>query len=527
MSRAKSQGVFSLIKSMTKNEKRYFKVMMSRSGSSEDKKVLMLFDEMNLMEEYNEALLLKKIPLLKSSQLSNTKAYLTEKILQSIRQFNISKLTDIQIREQLDFAEILFERRLLGQGLNCLKKAKKLAEANENLELLLEAIRLEKNFLLESIDGDNITMVDDIIAQIRRINAQINNINIFSHLTLKLDYHFAKIGGVRSEKDYLEVKKVFDGQLPEVKEEDLSVIEKIYLYNLYIGYYFYILEYVQGYDYARKLVTIFDNSPELVKNKLEIYLKSLNHLLNATFRLFKYDEFVEAFDKLRYIGNSDEVYLHENMRIRWKKYWYNHEINSFFMQGEFTKGLEYLCNDCKIEEFLHEIDNHGKLVLYYKIACMHFGAGDFNQAVKWLNRIINEPNPSIREDLHCFARILHLISHYELGNDDIISYYIVSTYRFLLKKDDLHLFQKYIIKFLKNLDKGVDSRELLQMFRELKGNLLPLMNSHFEQRAFYYFDIISWLESKIEQLPVEEVVKRKFRVLYPERAGWDADSRSA
>lgn len=514
MSRASSSGVFSLIKSMSKNEKRYFKLNMTRSGSSEDKKVLWLFDEINKMEVYQDESLVKPSSPIKSSQLSNMKAYLTEKILQSIRQFNITRLTDIQIREQIDFAQILFERRLFNQGLNCLKKAKKLAESNENLELLLEAIRLEKSFLLETIDNDNISMVDEIIEQIRKINGQINNINVFSHLTLKLDYYYTKIGGVRNEKDYREVKAFFESQIPHIQEDSLSVIEKIYLYNLYIGYHFYVLEYAKGFIYSKKLVRIFNDNPELIYSKTEIYLKALNHFLNATFRLTKYKDFKVVLEQLRSIGTMDGLIIHDNLMIRWKKYLYNHEIADYFMQGEYTRGVEYMFNECCIEKFLGEIDNHACLVFYYKIACLYFGAGNFNQAVKWLNKIINEPNPFIREDLHCFARILHLISLYELGNTDVINYFIISTYRFLLKKDDLHMFQKYILKFLKNLNKGVSNKELMEMFVELKANLLPLMKSHFEQRAFYYFDIISWLESKIEKLPVEEIVKRKFKASF-------------
>ena len=51
------------------------------------------------------------------------------------------------------------------------------------------------------------------------------------------------------------------------------------------------------------------------------------------------------------------------------------------------------------------------------------------------------------------------------------------------------------------------------MFAELKTQLLPLKDSRFEGRAFYYFDIISWLESKIEKKPVEEIVQRKFGIV--------------
>jgi hypothetical protein len=35
-------------------------------------------------------------------------------------------------------------------------------------------------------------------------------------------------------------------------------------------------------------------------------------------------------------------------------------------------------------------------------------------------------------------------------------------------------------------------------------------NHPFEKRAFLYLDIISWLESKIENRPVQAIIRQKF-----------------
>ena len=140
---------------------------------------------------------------------------------------------------------------------------------------------------------------------------------------------------------------------------------------------------------------------------------------------------------------------------------------------------------------------------------MYFGAGLYNHCLRWLNKIINIPNVDIREDIHCFARIINLICHYELGNFDVIKYYIISTYRFLWKRDDLRMFQKFILKFLKDLNNDVNESELVGRFSTLKNQLEPIENSAYEKRAFIYFDIISWLESKIEGTTVQETMMSK------------------
>ena len=76
--------------------------------------------------------------------------------------------------------------------------------------------------------------------------------------------------------------------------------------------------------------------------------------------------------------------------------------------------------------------------------CLYVGDDNYGQSLIWLNRIINSEKDDLREDIHGFARILQLICHYELGHVDVIEYYVRSTYRFLLKTENLQLFQKYI-----------------------------------------------------------------------------------
>jgi hypothetical protein len=511
--RVKSKSLFELIKSLNKNEKRYFKVINAGSGIGEDKKILILFDYLSAQEDFNEDNLLKKEKSIKPEQLSNLKAYLFEKILQSIRQYNSSKISDIRIREQIDFAQILFEKRLYSQGIKCLNKAKKLACNSNNLELQLEIIKFEKSILMQTIDHDNINKVDRIISEARSINAQINNINNFSNLEIKLNSFYTKIGFIRDETDFLSVKEFFKNNIPEYKEEDLSLIEKIHLYRLYIGYYFFVQDFLNGYTFASKLVSLFESSEELIRNSMESYIKSLNSLLIAQNKLLKYHEFVITNEKLQSIDKIAGINLNENIRIRLKKYYYIHQINKFFMTGEFDQGVNFIIEE-KAEDvqlLIEMLDKHSALIMNYKIACLYFGAGDFHTAIKWLNKIINIPQVDIREDLHCFARIINLICHYELGNNDVINYYILSTYRFLLKKEDLHLFQKFILLFLKNLNRATeaDQHEMRDRFTKLKMQLLPLVSSEYEKRVFIYFDIISWLESKVEQKSVQEVIMKK------------------
>ena len=510
MPRVKSRNLYDLVKTLNKNEKRYFKMMAASSSQNEDKKMLQLFEYINKSEQFDEENIVRKVPALKAEQLSNLKAYLYYKILQAVRQYNGAKLLDIQIRELIDFAQILFERRLYAQGINCLKKAKKMAATYDNLELQLEIIKLEKSVLMHTI-GDDVDKVDTIITEVKNINTQINNINIFSNLSIKLNSYYTKIGYIRGENEFLRVKEFYLSNIPKYKEEELSNIEKIHLYKLYIGYYFFIQDFHNGHLYSQKMVALFEENPHMIKIHTESYIKALNNLLIGQYKLFRFNEFEETNRKLHSIEKNHALRINESMRIRLLKYYYMHEINRYYMMGEFDKGVEFIMNRSEeLDHLLEGMDKHSSLILTYKIGCLYVGASNHRQGIKWLNKIINETNIDIREDLHCFARIINLICHYELGNFDVINYYIISTYRFLLKKDDLHLFQKFILNFLKDLNKEMGNKDLVDRFARLKSQLIPLVNSAYEKRAFIYFDIISWLESKIEKRPVQDIIRDKF-----------------
>ena len=84
----------------------------------------------------------------------------------------------------------------------------------------------------------------------------------------------------------------------------------------------------------------------------------------------------------------------------------------------------------------------------------------------------------------------------------ILESLIKSTYKFLIKMEDLYLVQKEMIKFLKQLG-DIYPQEIKAAFKELHAKLKVLENDPYERRAFLYLDVLSWLESRIENKSVE------------------------
>ncbi len=74
--------------------------------------------------------------------------------------------------------------------------------------------------------------------------------------------------------------------------------------------------------------------------------------------------------------------------------------------------------------------------------------------------------------------------------------------------NDLHEVQKLMIKFVRNLG-NIYPNELKENFKSFHKELKPYENDPYERRAFLYLDILSWLESKILNIPISKIIQQK------------------
>ena len=119
MPKIQKDNLFDLIKSLSKSEKRQFSLYAGRLGVNDQAKFMQLFAILDKQNQYNEAQILEHKSISKK-QLSNLKGHLYKQILISLRLNPIHQNIRLQIREQLDFATILYHKGLFGQSLKML-----------------------------------------------------------------------------------------------------------------------------------------------------------------------------------------------------------------------------------------------------------------------------------------------------------------------------------------------------------------------------------------------------------------------
>jgi hypothetical protein len=511
-----SDALFQLIKSLEKSEKRNFKLYIKRNSSSEDLKSIQLFDALDKMEDYDEAQLLNKNKNLRKQQLSNAKAHLYREILSSLRLIRHEENIDIQLHEQLDFARILYNKGLYYQSLRTLDRIKENARTHNQVTFLLQVLFFEKTIEALHITRSMQDRADQLATEVNAVNDRLQLISRLSNLSLELYSWYIRNGVARNERDEEAVQEFFEKHLPEDQSQCQGFYERLYLYQSFCWYAFIRQDFLLYYRYTQKWVDLFEKEPFMVVIETSHYIKGMHNLLSAHFDLLNDQKFRETLRQFEAFSESDIVRNNVNNRIQTFVYLYISKINQHFIDGTFTDGLALVPYiEEKLKEYWIYLDRHRILVFYYKIACLYFGSGDYEMTIVYLNKIINW-KVDLRTDLQCYSRLLHLIAHYELGNFQLLEYLIKSVYRFMAKMGNMSLVEEEIFGFLRKSFKLSPDR-LRPEFGKLVEKLKKYEKNRFETRAFLYLDIISWLESKIRQVPVQDVIREKY--LRGERRG--------
>ncbi len=513
MAKAKNDALFSLIKSLTQTEKRHFKLFVKRSGNTDEVKFIKLFDAMDSMKKYDDKEILKRVPSIKKVQLSNQKAHLYRQILSSLRQYHIGQNMDIQLRENLDHAKVLYNKGFYKQALKMLDKTKVLAKETKHFTIALEVMEFEKlieaQYITRSIESRAETLSNEVLETTEIIKSS----HQLSNLTLNLYSLFLKQGYAKNQKEFDDVNSYFQSNLPDVKFEHLTFYEQLYYYQAHVWFNKIVQNFPNVYKHSLAWVQLFQANPEMIIKQPVHYVKGYRNLLGALFQLQYYSKFCEVLTEVEALSNDKQIVQNLNTEVLIFQFLYISKINKHFMEGSFDEGVQLIPELTeKLEIYKAKIDPERVLMMYYKIASLYFGNANYRKAIFYLNQIIFYQDVKLREDIHCFARILNLIAHFEDGQDYQLEYQIKSTFQFIGKMNDQQAVQKEIIAFLRITGK-ITPDQLKDEFIKLYNRLLPLSEDMYERRPFFYLDILSYLKSHIENRPVQEVVKDKFEEL--------------
>lgn len=488
--------LFILIKSLTRSEKRQFTLYVNRLQNNADAKFISLFNAMDKMEEYDEQVILKQ-KITSKQQLSNLKANLYKAILASLRMNPSKKNVRIQIREQLDFATILYQKGLHKQGLKILDKAKQIALDVEEKSLALEIIELEKviesQYITRSITG----RADELIAQSNDLIIQNYYATKLSNLSLKFYNEMLTSGYAKSEEDRQELITRFSDQLLDIDVKVLNFREKLWYFKAHVWLCFLIQDYHNAYKYAKLWVTLFYEHPKMIQSHPIWYLKGNSYLFKILLLFKSVDKYIYWNAKL-----EEQLALEsfpQSMNIDSQRFLlqFSNKLNIEFIQQTYNGSLLFVKQLQRgLNEYVNMIDEHHFHILYFKVASLYFGYKKYDDSLAYTERILNKSDYSVQEDLLFHTRILSLMAQYESGKDQHYEDFIKAN-RALMKKmkNKTQIHDTFMSLFEGLLGASVkDQKVVLERFvKETE----ELYTNRFYVRSILYIDVLNWAKKKI------------------------------
>ncbi len=510
MSNRPADILFQLIHSLEKSEKRHFKLYIKRSSAREELKIVQLFDILDRMTEYDEKAILKKMPSVTKPQLANLKTHLYKQILAALRLLKTSDSLDLQLNEQFDYAHILYKKGLFYQSLRILERARDIARNNHKLFFLPQIIALEKRIESLNITHSMGDKAEVLANESKEINQHVSMVSGLSDLAIRMYSWFIKNGHSRNKEDEKVITKFFKENLPDGALQQTGFYERLYLYQSYTWFAFIRQDFLMYYRYAQKWVDLFEENHLMKRVETGNYIKGLHNRMNAHFDLRNYEKFDIDLKNFEAFAKTPRVKEHDNFRVQCFIYITTAKINQHFMLGTFKEGLKLVP---QIEERLKEdhlfIDEHRILVIRYKIAMLYFGSEKYDECIDYLQMIINGSS-EMRTDLQCYARLLHLMAHYELGNLELMDSLTRSVYRFMSKMKNLTFVEQEIFRFVKN-SFTLSAKDMKNELQKLLEKLKTVEKDRYQTRSFAYLDIISWLESKVQRSSMSNIIHNKYQ----------------
>jgi hypothetical protein len=508
-----SESLFQLIKSMGKAEKGYFKKYASMHTIGEKNNYVKLFDAIEKQaaksDVYNEDKIKKQFDDKFIRQLPVVKNYLYKVILESLQLFNSEDGTETQVRDLTEQYDILYGKVLFKQAGELLKKAKTIAIENEMFPELINILSREKILARIIMEPNEFELASKrIYEEELRVLEKMKNVTDYSEFRSQL-IKFVSIFGsgfVRNEDEKKQLHDFLAHPLLESEERAITSRTKRFFYQYRANLYLYLGDIETSYAYQMKHLRLSEEGAE--KNLRKLYLMTaLNNVLTLQIRLKKYDECEETLLKIKNFEKIYNTILNENEKAFRLYSVIATEVPLRMVKHEYELGLESVK---ALEEPLNKYDmmlNAGwRMVCYYLLGSYYFLLEDFVKSQKWLAKIIQISSTDFYSDYQCYARIMNLIVHYELKNFEHLDYVMKSTYYFLRKRNKIYKYEQIIIKFMKRSLRANSERALLELFAEMKFELEVISKDDYEKNAFDAFNIIPWLQSKIEKKTMCDVL---------------------
>ncbi len=481
----KSEELFVLIKSLTRNEKRYFRVFVSREGGNNI--YLRLFDAIDGQKAYNENAIRQKFKGEKFlKQLHVPKNYLRGLILKSLRNFHAGISKDAEVKDILRNIEILFNKELHQHALVELKRAEKIA-ADYELVLLMVDIQDWKRRIQQHLRPQNYEAFREILDEQNEALDKLKNLNAYNNLIVDVSHEITGgVAGIIPNKQWLA-----DIKNTRTLEARVMHVNARYFQMVSEG------RAKEGEQLLYDLIDHMESLPHRIAENPGLYVSTINNFITYFVFSKRPTEALELIQRAKAVFESWNLKSENRTILKQVARTYNIELEVYRDAGMLDEKASAITDVTGfVEQYAQKMPKEYVISFWFQLAYISFSKKDYKEALNWVNKILQFMDRTVRPDIQVQCRMLNLMIHFELGNMFVLRYFVDSAKRFIKKMKGLDDHEKLLLSFFSKISK-VPVADYKELFQKLNVELIEKASSDSPIFQQDYIDYRNWIEQRI------------------------------
>ena len=489
-----------LIKSMSKVEKRKFKLSTKKQTGNKD--YLFLFDlidhsnvaepDFSLKEKYNK--------IHPASSVNNTARYLLNMLTDSLIQGKINDDNMFRLFHGMLKIQILQERFLNEEAFKKLKKLQQVATKSQNHLMEYFILRQELNYAAE-LNFNGLTEKDLIQKQVKAREVLKNMLNTQEHYSLHeiLKYRLSHSGKISSEENKKKLNDLVLNELGLVTGRNKNNYESQKLHLLFQSFFFTdIGDYKSALKTFYELNKLFEQNINLWSSPPTDYLSSLEGILDSLRAIKRYDEMPFFIEKTSCL---DVPAYPEFFRLQARKIINIYQLNILIASNKFSDAVNFIKTISPTSLKTNKIINDEKqMELFFICGLAYYKVKNFKKANKYLNEVILVGKINFQSMVYQASRLLAIIVHYEDSNLEYLQYAMRSYKRSAGNKVKLLKTEVVVFKTLKFQPDKNSSVKNEVMWNKILPFISAIEKDKYEMQLGKYFDFTGWIKTKFKIL---------------------------
>lgn len=508
MKNPSNDHLFRLINSLSRAEKRYFKLYTSRHLVGNHSNHQVLFDAVAKMKEYDEAALLKKFEgEAFTRRFPIAKRRLYDMILKSLDAFHAESSLETRMRRSMHQVEILFKKGLYKDAGKILRSIRRTA-IEKQLDTLLIDVKIWERKLMERSNYAELKEGELEAAgmEMNEILQRLKHNGRLWELKSTLFNLLYKKGQARSEERIQELDEFIQDVALTSEPDDPK--GKYLFHHIHGVHNFAVGDLGSCRDHLRSELDVLTSESEYFAEEPNMVVAAMSNLIHVSLQLGDEDEAIALLQRFRGLPDELKMDMTEDLRLRMFATTTSLEFSVGMQRGEFSKLVD------KMDEISDGLDTYGerlgtvrKAGLYYSIAFTHFATGDMSAALKWCNRLLNDIHIDKSEDIICFGHLLNLLIHLEAGHSGLLPYALRSAERFLKTRERVFQFETLFLDMVRSLAKAKGKEREEDALQRFIDSAISLRQDPLEKPVFEHLHPISWAISKLQGTSLEAAMK--------------------